>query len=164
MDQQDPKAEKPPLWIGLGCAAFGLYFVIVGLGFLPVPGGSSNLHGPLWIAFCAGLAFLLAGLAVIIQSFGHANAQGELPAGAPAWMKAAQSLIVVAIAASLATIGSWVAFGPGHRAFGGSIPLVGGAGEMIGRAVFGFGAILTWLMVIAFLVRAKRQIFGGGKR
>ena len=161
MDKQAPESEKPPLWLGLICAAIGLYFVLVGLGLLPVPGGKSNLHGPLWIVVCAGLAFLLGGVAVVIQYFGRANPQGELPADAPAWMKVVQPLIGIAIATSLAMVGTWIAFGPGERLFSSNVP--GGAGAMAGRAAFGLGAIICWLFVLALVMRATKQIFGGSK-
>ena len=160
MDKSDSKAEKPPLWLGLLCAAVGLYFVLVGFGLFPIPGGKANLHSPLWIVVCAGLAFLLGGVAVIIQFFGRANPQGELPADAPAWMKAAQPLIGIAIATSLAMVGTWIAFGPGERQFSSNVP---GVGAMVGRAAFGLGAIICWLFVLALVMRAKKQIFGGSK-
>jgi len=59
----------------------GAYFFAVGAGLLPIPGGPSNLHGPLLLVLCVGLAFFLAGLAIIIQLLGHANDSGDLPAG-----------------------------------------------------------------------------------
>src|SRR5262249_61423791 len=61
----------------------GAFFFAVGAGLLPIPGGPSNLHGPLWLLLCIGLAFFLAGAAIIIQMIGHANDNGDLPAGLP---------------------------------------------------------------------------------
>jgi hypothetical protein len=68
----------------------GAFFFAVGAGLLPIPGGPSNLHGPLWLVLCVGLAFFLAGVAIIIQLPGHANDSGDLPAGAPLWLRAMQ--------------------------------------------------------------------------
>ena len=58
----------------------GAFFFAVGAGLLPIPGGPSNLHGPLWLLLCVGLAFFLAGLAILIPMLGHANDSGDLPA------------------------------------------------------------------------------------
>jgi hypothetical protein len=40
----------------------GAFFFAVGAGLLPIPGGPSNLHGPLWLVLCVGFAFFLAAL------------------------------------------------------------------------------------------------------
>jgi hypothetical protein len=64
-------------------AAAGLYFIAVGAGLLPIPGGPSNLHGPLWVAL-RWRSFFLAGVAIAIQTLCPSNAIGELPADAPA--------------------------------------------------------------------------------
>ena len=45
----------------------GAYFYAVGAGLLPIPGGPSNLDGPLWLLLCVGLAFFFAGVAIIIM-------------------------------------------------------------------------------------------------
>jgi hypothetical protein len=164
MSAQQPATPMQMRWIGAGAAAFGLWLVLVGLGVLPVPGGPRNLHGPLWIVLAAGLAFFLAGAAVLIQVLGHANDSGEFPPDAPFWMRVVQYLIFVAIFACFALIGSWVAFGPGPRGFSGSFMFFGHAtNEWIGRAVFGFGAVLCWLGTLAAAVVGGRKLFGRGK-
>src|SRR6187551_3393633 len=93
----------------------GAYFFAVGAGLLPIPGGPSNLHGPLLLVLCVGLAFFLAGVAIIIQLLGHANDSGDLPAGAPFWLRGAQYLIGLCIFVCFGAISSWIAFGPGER-------------------------------------------------
>lgn len=62
-------------------------------------------------------------------------------------MRLFYTVIGVMIAAMLASIGSWIAFGPGPRAFSGTglFLLSPDASDMVGRIVFGFGAMLTWL-------------------
>ena len=151
-------------WIGALCAAIGLYFMLIGCGVLPVPGGPRNLHGPLWVAFLAGLVFFLGGLAVLLQGFGRANESGELPADAPLWMRAAQYLIGVAIFASFALMGSWVALGGDERGFSGGIPFVGhGTNASIARVAFGIGALICWLATIAFAVSRARKLLARGK-
>jgi hypothetical protein len=147
--------------IGIGCIASlaGLYFLLIGAGVLPVPGGPKNLHGPLWVVLCAGLAFFLGGAAILLQVLGRANAQGELPAQAPTWIRVAQYLIGVAIFASFGAVGSWVAFGPGDRVFSGSAGFVSGeVGATIGRTVFGVGAVVVWICTLAFAAWGARKL------
>jgi hypothetical protein len=149
-------------WIGAGAALIGLYFLSIGIGLLPVPGGPRNLHGPLWIVLLVGLTFLLAGVAVLIQVIGRANDSGELPAGAPHWIRIVQYLIGVAIFASFALVGSWIALLGDGRQFS-SIVLVFSASinEIIARTAFGFGAIICWLGTIAFAVSGARKLRSG---
>src|SRR5262245_50881912 len=112
--------RKGNYFLAAVAAAVGAYFFAVGARLLPIPGGPANLHGPLWLILCAGLAFFLAGVAIAIQTLGHANAGGELPPEAPRWMRAVQYLIALAIFVCFGAIGSWIAFGPGERHFSGS--------------------------------------------
>jgi len=100
MSESKTASPREAVWIGALCAAVGAYFMLVGVGLLPVPGGPRNLHAPLWIVTFCGLPFLLGGLAVLLQGLGRANAQGELPAAAPHWMRVVQYLMGVAIFAS----------------------------------------------------------------
>jgi hypothetical protein len=43
-----------------------------------VPGGRSNLHGPLWIALLIGIAVFFAGIRALMQDIDRANAGGGL--------------------------------------------------------------------------------------
>jgi hypothetical protein len=164
MDERKTATPKQMLAIGLLFAAVGLYFALVGLGLLPVPGGNKALHAPLWIVFLAGLAFFLGGLAAILQGVGGANANGELPADAPRWMRAAQGLIVLAIFVAFALMASWIAFAPGERHITATIPFYSGpANEWIGRGAFGLGAVIMWLATIALAVSGARKLIGRDK-
>jgi len=159
MSASTPATPREMRWIGTGVAAVGLYFMLVGLGLLPLPGGPSCLHGPLWLVLLAGLIFFLAGAAVLLQGIGRANANGELPPNAPQWMRVVQYVIGVAIFASFAMMGSWIAFGPGSRAFSGNFLFFDATtNEMIGRAMFGFGAIVCWLAAVGFAISGVRKI------
>ena len=164
MSAQPTASQRGTRWMGALAAAIGLYFTLVGLGALPLPGGPRNLHGPLWLVLCCGLAFLLAGIAVLIQTIGHADDDGNLPAEAPQWMRVAQYLIVVAIFTCFAAMATWVAFGGGPREFSGTFMFFGGgANAAIGRAAFGFGAIICWLCTLAMAVVGARKLLGRGK-
>jgi hypothetical protein len=96
---------------------------------------------------------------VTLQALGGASpTTGELPSGAPFWMRAAQSGLGLGASALLAVIGSWVAFGPGERAFSVTGFISGPANEVLGRTVFGFGAVIAWLCVILGAVGAVRRL------
>jgi hypothetical protein len=139
----------------LATAGFGLYFSLIGLGVLPVPGGPKTLHGPLWIVLAAGVVFLLGGIAVALQDAAGADLDtGELPKDAARWVRVAQYLIGVTIFACFGLIGSWIAFGPGDRAFSGTVPV----GTTLGRIMFGIGAVIVWLGLIAYAVSGARKL------
>jgi hypothetical protein len=148
--------HKEKLAIGAVVAAFGVYIMLVGVAVLPVPGGPSNLHAPLWVVIFVGLVFFLAGAALLLQGVGKANAQAELPADAPAWMGAVQQLIGVAIFASFAMIASWIAIGGDPRQFSGSFMGLG-IGVSIARIAFSISALICWACTIAYAVSAVRK-------
>jgi hypothetical protein len=165
MSERKPATAKEMMVIGAMCAAAGVYFMLIGLGVLPVPGARRNLHTPLWIVLVCGLPFLLGGIALALQGVGKVNAHGELPDGAPQWLRVVQYLIGVAIFASFAIVGSWIAIGGDARQFAGSFAgFSGGIGAGIGRTVFGIGAIITWLCTIGFAVSGARKLLGVRKR
>jgi hypothetical protein len=161
MAEKRPTTKKEMLVIGLIAGGVGLFFVLVGLGIVPPPGGKKSLHAPLWVVFCAGLTFLLAGGVLLLHLLSGAKpADSDFPANAPRWMRVVRHLAGVAVFASFAIIASWIAFGPGERAFSVSIPFFSGpANETVGRVAFGIGAIVMWLCTIAvFLSGARKQV------
>jgi hypothetical protein len=160
MSARQPATPQEARWIGAIAAAFGLYFMLVGFGLLPVPGGPRNLHAPLWVVVLAGLVFFLGGLAVVLQGMGRANASGELPSDAPHWIRVAQYLIGVTIFASFALIGSWIAIGGEARQFSSNVPFVG---VSIARIMFGIGAAICWLATAGFAVSGARKLLRRGK-
>jgi hypothetical protein len=78
----------------------------------------------------------------------------------PVWIATVYWLAGVLAAAGLAGIGTWVAFGAGARHLTMSGPIGGPLGEGIGRTLFGIGAIITWLLVIALARTGAKKIFG----
>jgi hypothetical protein len=137
--------------VGALAAAVGLYFTLAGLGLVPPPG---KANAPGWIVVCAGLVFLFGGAAAILGGLSGADGRtGELPASAPRWLRAGQSLLGVVITTCFGLIGTWIAIGPGDRKFTGSFPI----GEIGGRVVFGIGAVMVWLFAIALARRAARE-------
>jgi len=152
MDQSSP-SRRTTIGLGAIAAAIGFFIVLVGLGVLPPPG---KANAPMWVVMLAGLCFLLAGLVVLIPAAvtGEVSNNGELPAGAPYWLRVFQYLLVLAIFAAFAMIGSFVAFGPGTRSFSVSSPIgsTSGGSEILGRVAFGVGAIIAWLCLILVAV------------
>jgi hypothetical protein len=164
MNQSAP-GKKEMIAGGALALLLGFYFLLVGASILPLPGGPDNLHGPLWLVLCAGLAFFLAGIAVLLQTFFHPNDQSEFPPTAPTWLRVVQYLIGLAIFATFGAMASWIAFGPGERVFSGSFSFISGeGGSTVGRAVFGVSAIIVWLATIAFAVLGARKLLGRGRR
>lgn len=163
MDQK-PLSRRTTIGLGAIVAAIGFYFVLVGVGVLPPP---SEAKAPMWVVMLAGLCFLLGGLGVLLPAAvtGEVKNDGELPAGAPFWLRVFQYLLVLTLFAAFAMIGSFIAFGPGTRSFSVSVPFVSmsGGSEIFGRVAFGLGAIITWLCLILVAVSGWRKLVGRNK-
>ena len=104
MDEQARSLDKTAIACGLVAAAMGLFLILVAFGII-APGGKS-ISGEKWIGLIAGQAFFLGGIAVVIQTFARATPDGELPPGTPAWIRVTLLILVLAIVASLAIIGT----------------------------------------------------------
>jgi hypothetical protein len=160
MSAQDKASSADLVGLGIACAAGGLYFVLVGFGVVPAP-GPTNAPGVIVIA--AGLAFLFAGLTCVVRArAGMSDRQDDVPDGAPLWTKLAYRALGIGVAGALAIIGTWIAIGSGPRVFAISAPFVEArtTGEMIGRTVFGLGAVIVWIYVIALAIQTVRKLFG----
>jgi hypothetical protein len=146
------------LAIGGAMAGGGFYLALVGLGLARSP---SQINGPNWLGFAAGLIFFAGGFSVLVRAWLRVpDKQSNLPDDAPAIAVAMQWLAALTIITGLASIGTWIAFGAGTREFSMSLPVWGSLAEMIGRVVFGFGAILTWLMAALIIYAGAKKLFG----
>ncbi len=144
--------------IGALVAGGGGYLLLAGLGLLPPPG---RVNGPLWLCAGAGLAFLLGGICVALRGYlGMDDSERELPADTPLWAKLTFWGSGVVITCALASIGTWIAFGEGARGFTASGAINGPVSDAFGRAVFGTGAIMTWIVAILFARAGYRKVFG----
>lgn len=159
-----PVAQASPhdvVGVGVAFSAAGLYLMLGAAGYVPMPEGNSP-NAPAFIGFCAGAAFLFAGLTCMVRArAGMLNMETEMPGSAPRWMQAAYRVLAIGAAGALAIIGTYVAIGSGPRAFSLSASLVETQtiGEAIGRSVFGLGAVIVWIMVIALTVGTVRKLF-----
>jgi hypothetical protein len=161
MDQQARSLDKTAIACGLVALALGLFIILSVFGVIPSRG---NTDGERWMGVIAGMAFVFGGLAVVIQTCAKATPDGDLPSTAPIWVRATLRLLSLAIVVSLGVIGTWVAFGPGERKFSSSIPfLPAWLNEPLGRTVFGTGAILIWIILIAMAVVGARNLRGPKK-
>jgi hypothetical protein len=152
-----PTSPKATLFFGAVFTGFGLFIMLIGSGLVPVPGGRSQLHAPLWVAASAGLIFFFAGTAILLQGLGRANGKGELPPGAPGWMRALQHLFVLVIFLCFAMIGSWIALYGEAGQFSGSFSFLG-IGVLLARIAFGFGALVCWIGTILLAVSSARLL------
>ena len=159
MNRQQPASPRTTFVCGLLAVAMGLFLVLTGLGVVPMPPRSAP--GAHWIAAVAGLCFMLAGISIAVGTVHGVSETGELPKDTGWWMRLFYYVIGVTIAGALACVGSWVAFGPGPRAFGGTgmFLLSREANDVAGRIIFGFGAVVTWLCAIAMAVSGARKLF-----
>ena len=158
-----PDRASPYEIVGLGVAfaAAGLYFMLGAGGVLPLP----EVNGPTFVVFCAGAAFLFAGLTCLVRAkAGMSDHQTDVPDPGATWLKLAYRVLGIGVAGALATIGTWIASGSGPRAFTMSGPLgeMQTSGHTLGRTVFGLGAVIVWIYVIALTVGTVRKLFNRG--
>lgn len=142
----------------------GLAIVCVALGWIEVD--PASVHAPPWVIGVCGGMFAAAGIATlyyaIVNALGGGRSRGRAgPEDFPvvAW------LLGLVIMGGMAVVASWIAFGPGERAFTGSagvggVTVGGRGGETFGRWVFGFGAALTWLITIWSMMHGLRRLAG----
>ena len=155
MDPRQAVRTKAQVLLGVVCIVFGALPALVALGLAPAPATSP---APPWVGALAGLIFVVGGVCLLVGAArGARAADARLSLGAPAWASPLQYLVVLGVCAAFATLLSWIAFGPGERAF----LMRAGAGwgpapEILGRAVFGLAAAAVWLCVAMILLAALK--------
>jgi hypothetical protein len=146
--------------MGLLSMAVGMIPLLAMMGVLP-HGQAPSDPAPSWMGWLIGLMFVAAGILLIIRSFTGADADGALPATGNRLLRGFYELLSLGIVCSLGALFTWVAFGPGPRHFsvsaGGFAMSTSGGGDMVGRIAFGFGSVLTWCALGAFLLAAVRR-------
>jgi hypothetical protein len=161
MRTQTPASPADVVGIGIVFATGGTYFVLVAMGVLPEP-SESVAHAPAVIILAIGLAFLFAGLTCMVRAkAGMTDHESDVPDSAPRWTKVSYRVLAIGAAGALAIIGIWVAIGSGPRAFTVSAPFaeMQTAGELIGRTVFGLGAVIVLIYAVALTVGTVRKMF-----
>jgi hypothetical protein len=154
-----PPIDRSTVFASIVSLAGGVAMILASIGVIPFE--PHRGEAPKWLLSVAGAAFALAGLGVMLLGLGRGSAaSGELPPGAPAWMRIAQGVLALGAGTAIAVLGSWVAFGPGHRAFTFGGLITGPVSEGLGRAIFGVAAVVTWLclgLAGAYAVRRMRR-------
>jgi divalent metal cation (Fe/Co/Zn/Cd) transporter len=156
---QEQASPAEVVGVGLVFAGAGVYFILSGVGLLPMPGPTTS---PPFVIVFAGAAFLFAGFVAVIRArVGAGGQESELPSDAPRWAQVSYRAGAIACAGSLAVIGTWIAIGSGPRAFTISESLVEmqTTGQAIGRTVFALGAVIVWIYVIALTISTVRKFF-----
>jgi hypothetical protein len=159
MSAQSPASPHDVIGVGVAFSVAGFYFMLGAGGYLPMP----DTNGPSFIVFAAGAAFLFAGLTCVVRArAGMIDVETDVPDSAPPWTKVSYRVLGIGVSGALATIGTWIAIGSGPRAFNisGSFVVMQTAGEAIGRTVFGLGAVIVWIYVIALTVTTVRKLLG----
>lgn len=136
LDPQTSRRAQIGLAIALVIGGFAI--IALALGWIASPPG--YMKAPRWVVGAAGGVFALGGLLMFFPDDG----------------KSARAALFGALMTSLfAVVGSWVAFWPGERRFGGALAgaVKTSVNEYVGRAVFGIGAV----MLIAFAAWAWRR-------
>lgn len=147
--------------LGIALSLAGLYFMLGSIGVLPMP----DADGPAFLVFAAGAAFLFAGLFCLgCARTEMTDNQTTLPEAWPVWLRLSYQMLAIGIFGAFAAIGTWIAIGSGPRAFAVSMPFVSTqtTGDLVGRTVFGLGAVIVWICVIAFTVSTVRKLFNRG--
>lgn len=157
MRAQSPSSPADVIGVGIAFALGGVYFILIALDLLPPPGETNS---PPVIVACAGAAFLFAGLTCFVRAkAGLTDQQDDVPAGAPLWIMLSYRTLSIGAAGALAIIGTWIAMGSGPRAFIMPLGEMATTGELIGRMVFGLGAVIVWIVVIALALGTVRKLF-----
>jgi hypothetical protein len=155
-------ASRSNLLWALFAAGMGLFIVAGASGLFGI-----DMHpqdgAPRWLGVCAGAVFVAGGLAIMVQSLAAAKpgADGGLSSSSPAWAQWISLLLALLIVGGLAAVGLWIAFGPGERHFTASVGIFSSnqGNEVFGRVVFGFGAIITCLVFVVFLVDGVQRLW-----
>jgi hypothetical protein len=159
MSERTQLSPKAAVAFGLFAALMGL--VVIGMALHLVPTDRPS-DAPQWVGVAAGLAFVLAGAAIIVgfAVAGGAAPDGDLPPGTPFGVRLTQYVLGLGIVGLLTAIGAWVAFGPGPREFSVTgLPFIGPkAGEKVGRAAFGIGAVLSATFFVALAIVSLRRL------
>jgi hypothetical protein len=117
---------------------------------------AATADSPAWLGAVMGFVFFAGGACVLLKAlYGAVDSnQSELPPEAPAPVRFFYNALGVSIVVGLGALFTWVAFGPGERSFSGSGAFLG---PIIGRAMFGLGALLAWLLLAWTAVRWARR-------
>ena len=159
-------------WLmGAAFVICGAIPILIAQGIItPAP---SPDNAPPWVAFCAGMAFITAGICIVVD-YGIAGVtmqpNGDFADGTPMAIRVANLVLGGIIVGSMTAMFGWVAFGSGPRHFTTTIylpfvpaPFQERAGDMSGRIIFGFGTILMAFMFVACTIVGVKRLLRSGR-
>lgn len=127
-DHNPQSGRSVPPWLPILCIGAGVPVLLLALDIIPLD--PSKVHAPRWVLFSAGLMFAFAGLIMSLV---------PLRFEYPALYMFACSLMCT----TFFLVGAWVAlFATGIQGAIGPIVVTGPAADLMGRVIFGFGALL----------------------
>lgn len=123
---------------GLICVAIGCYPIAIALGLVPVD--PAEQMSPSWVVAGAGIAFVIAGLMILLANHTRAN-----------------DLLAGVLCLLFAIMGAWVALFSSSEGFsGGWFFLSYEQNVALGRWVFGTGSLVS-LAIAAYAFRRAAQ-------
>lgn len=150
--------------VGLAFMACGAPPVLIGLGIL-APAGLDPATPP-WVAICAGLMFVVAGLVIVLDYAvaGGVGPDGDVKPGTPFAIRVANLLLGMTILGLLIAVFGWVSFGSGPRRFSSTLWLPfmtrrWASGDLPGRILFGAGTVLMVVMFICCTFVGIERLF-----
>ena len=127
----EKNANRGLAWL---CIFIGLYISATSTGLLPL--NKADLHVPTWVFFIVGAVVFIAGVMILVRHHSKVN-----------------SILAAILLVMMGSIGVWVAFyGPAENISGGLPFIPHEYNIMLARAVFGGGALITFLMS-AYIIR-----------
>ena len=143
-----------------GAVLLGSVVALAGAGIIAaaILGSAEKFHAPRWVVGSAGGSFLFfGGWTAALYALGYDPARPQETTPSPL----VQLLVLVPGLILFAAPFHWIAFGSGPRQFSGSfsIPFLSmrrGAPELPGRIMFGLGALMIDLILVAAVVRLAR--------
>lgn len=150
--------------MGLLFIACGAFPILIGLGVI-TPSNVGRDPAPAWVIVATGLAFVSAGLAMILDYAvaGGVGADGDLKPGTPLVIRAANLLLGMMIVGLMLAIFGWIAFAPGPRHFSTSVslPFISQrwqSNDLTGRIAFGFGTLLFAVLFVGGSIAGVRRL------
>ena len=126
--KKNHKKAHPAL--GLLCIALVLYPISIGLGIIKT--SQSDVNGTLWLIFLCGMVFVIGGIMILVGRKSRYN-----------------NLLAAVIFICFTILGIWVSLFASSQGMSGGIPLLSKSTNVtIGRWLFGFGALICFLMFI----------------
>jgi hypothetical protein len=132
-EHNSQSGEPVPRWLPILFVGAGTLVMMLALDIIPVD--PSKVYAPRWVLLSAGLTFALAGLVMSLVPLRHEH---------PALYMFACSLMCT----TFFLVGAWVAlFATGIEGTVGPFVFTGPVADLMGRGMFGLGALLQGVLV-----------------